>query len=112
MFSLQEEWNLVANKFNLAITTDFELTLQNIKLVIPVLLHHFGAQNGMLLVNDYRTISTHLTSIRQLGYGFSCLPLRSSFDISNEATAKNVITMLQDWGWSNTLLPAPAWLTS
>ncbi|MGF1595296.1 MAG: hypothetical protein ACFCUW_18600 [Kiloniellaceae bacterium] len=91
--TFQRHWIEISKRLGLSIQLDYEMSLQEKRLVVPVLLEGFGAEKGMLLVTDYPLISDVTDEITALGYGFSCLsPAPGPIDWPS------VMEMLQDWG--------------
>ena len=105
MTRFQHYWLAVATRNSLSLETDVSVLLGIETVVFPVILRHFGAERGMVLVTDYLQVRPYRALLVQAGYGFSVL---------TEPTAAlpacdDVGEMLKDWGWTG-LGPAPTWL--
>jgi len=85
----------VAQEFELRVRTPFRLSVAGRELEVPVLLEEFGAERGMLLLEDWSAISRCAEELVALGFGFSCLvnPAPGGYDDAGLAD------MLSDWGW-------------
>jgi hypothetical protein len=91
--AFQREWIEISEQLGLSIRLDYSVPLQKKRLVVPVLLEGYGAEEGMLLVTDYGLIREVADEVAALGYGFSCLsPSPGPIDWPS------ILKMLQDWG--------------
>jgi hypothetical protein len=100
----QEAWVDAAHEFGLHVHVPFQVSLDERSLEIPVLLEEFGAPRGMLLVEDWTTISSVADELVALGYGYSCI----QHPLANQYDAASLADMLADWGWSGVReLPEP-----
>ena len=85
--------------------TNFPIQTEKSVFIAPVLLRNFGAEIGLILVTDFRSIESIAKELQNIGYGFSTL----SEPLENERFDKNsVMEMLYDWGWSGLGEP-PSW---
>lgn len=109
MITLQKQWELIAKEFGLNIVIDYKFICDNIAIEVPVLLKDFGAKNGMLIIDNYRSVSSFVQIINQQDFGFSCLTSSKNFDLNISETRSSIIEMLSDWGWSSDA-PKPYWL--
>ncbi len=91
--AFQREWIESSERLGLSIRLDYAVPLREKRLIVPVLLEGYGAENGMLLVTDFDLIRDVDDELATLGYGFSCLsPPAGPIDWPS------VMKMLQDWG--------------
>jgi hypothetical protein len=60
-----------------------------------VLLLGYGAANGMLIVEDFSTISGHADEIVASGFGYSCMSDPGEAETVSSSEIKEV---LADWG--------------
>lgn len=102
----QKEWDEAAKRWGLRVDIPFVVELANDQVTVPVLLRDFGAFHGMLLVTDFKLISTHTDELARLGYGVSCLSDPGGLAHPDDDQA--LIEMLSDWGWSGRD-EAPTW---
>jgi hypothetical protein len=107
---LVEEWELARDDLGLDINAPYELDIgDNVVIRADLLVKHFGARNGMLIITEYESVSPHLERINELGYGFSVLeePRGSA---SESYDRKVFIDMLSDWGWGGPEAEKPEWV--
>jgi len=105
---LAEIWKELAVKLGLEIISPFSLTMSDgSELQVDVLLKNFGAEKGMLLVDDYSKIEGYTSSILSLGYGYSVLSSHAEPHALDDEAAKE---MLAEWTWSGSLESRPGWL--
>jgi hypothetical protein len=101
-------WEEAASDLGLEIVTPFELTLASgARILVPVLVHHFGALKGMLVLSDYSLIRSVIEEITQAGYGFSVL---SEPNEARVYVRVDYIKLLMDWGWAGPESSKPLWL--
>jgi hypothetical protein len=109
MSRLQTAWRTAAKDLRLETVVPFTLKTETFSITAEILLKHFGAENGMLIVSDYKIIEPHHDKIIQLGYGYATLT-EPDQDWPFTAEEKEAfIEMLSDWGWFGPG-EAPAWL--
>jgi hypothetical protein len=69
-----EQWELSRNDLALDEIAPYELDLgSNAAIRAVLLVRHFSARNGMLIITDSAGVSQRLERINELGYGFSVL---------------------------------------
>jgi len=98
--ALGKVWHQAGADLGLRVTAPFVLSTPNGEFLFDVLVHDFGSEQGMLLMESWSDEKAQ--AARLLGYGFSCLGA-GAYDRSG------FINVLQDWGWSGSST-APAWL--
>ena len=104
--SLADVWKGRARRFGLDVEAPFSFEIDTgDSITVDVLLRNFGAKNGMLLVTEFSLISSHLSEISRLEFGYSCLSELSQ----DEDPDKLTVELLSDWGWSGDGEP-PGWL--
>jgi hypothetical protein len=104
---LVEAWTEAGRDLGLEIVAPFEVSLASgTRIRVPVLLRHFGAREGMLLVAESKIIWEARDEIVESGYGFSVLG-GSSFE---QYARDTFIEVLRDWGWSGPESEQPGWL--
>src|SRR5450631_4458182 len=109
MSRLQTAWRTAAKDLGLDIVVPFILKAETFSITTELLLKHFGAEKGMLIVSDYNIIKPHHEKIIQLGYGYSTLT-EPDQDWPFTAEEKEAfIEMLSEWGWFGPG-KAPTWL--
>ncbi len=108
MTPFQNRWIEIARRFQLAVRTDVHVALDEEYLVAPVLLEHFGAAHGMVLVTEYAAIRRFTERLVAAGFGYSCLPETGKKEIDEAINDASIIEMLRDWSWSGPGTP-PAW---
>ena len=105
---LIQMWKEAADDLGLEITVPFDLTLgSGVKLHIPLLLRHFGGEEGMLVLSDYNTVKSISDELVQAGYGFSVLDEPRS---EEKYVRQDYIDILIDWGWFGDQTEKPDWL--
>jgi hypothetical protein len=62
----------------------------------------FGAENGMIIVNNYEQIKTVKERLIDAGFGYSVVDRGGNYDRTV------AIEMLRDWGWTCDV-PPPEW---
>ena len=67
----------------------------------------FGAPEGMLLIEDYYKIESHIDEIINMGYGFSVI---DDAEENEEFIIEEFKEVLSDWGWSGTIANKPNWV--
>lgn len=101
-------WNTASADLGIEIVAPFEVVLASGECIkVHLLVPHFGAAKGMLLLTDYSLIEDHTSEIIQAGYGFSVF---SEPEASEEYDRDSYIEVLRDWGWSGPESEKPAWL--
>jgi len=93
-------WRKAAADLGLRVTAPFVLSTPNGEFLFDVLVHDFGSERGMLLMERWSDEKAQAAKL--LGYGFSCLGA-GTYD------RNGFIDVLQDWGWFGSS-PIPAWL--
>lgn len=105
---LARAWAQVAAALGIEIAAPQTVTLPSGQRVdAVVLVKHFGAAKGMLVVTSYDQIRRHTTELVEAGYGFSVMsepaPERPLF-------IDGYRDVLRDWGWSGPVGQEPDWL--
>ncbi len=101
-----EEWRRAAAELGLRIEAPFVVQLRTGRLEARLLLRHFGARNGMLIVTDFSVIEPFADEVVAVGYGYSTLSEPRSADGYDKET---FVEMLWDWGWFGPDDERPAW---
>jgi hypothetical protein len=105
---LVQFWSKAADELGFQIVAPFEVTLgRGAKLQVPLLVLHFGAKHGMLVVPSYETVKDVANELVEAGYGFSVLSEPESHD---DYVREEYIEVLRDWGWSGEPSGMPLWL--
>ena len=101
------DWQLAALDLDVLIEGPTSIALGDRTLNVPLIVRHFGAANGMIVVSSYAEISEYTEDLLQRGYGYSVMsPPRSDTEYNRES----FIHLLSDWGWSGRPMDAPDWL--
>ena len=103
---LIDEWRKAAADLGLMIEAPFFLQLRGGRIEVRLLLRHFGAANGTLIVTDFSVIRPFEDQVVALGYGYSTLSEPSS-PVTYERDT--FVEILCDWGWSGPEEKRPAW---
>ena len=102
-------WQIAADDLGLDIVHPYSLILPSgARVEALFLVRHFGANKGMLIIDNYRTVDCHIDELASEGYGFSVLGEPSEHE---EYSQQDFIDLLIDWGWSGNKLTKPEWLT-
>ena len=104
----REIWQLAAKDLGLEIVAPFPLLLPSGKQVdAEVLLKNFGAEKGMLIINEYGQVALLVNEIINEGYGFSVIEKPKE----NETYKREeFIELLNEWSWSGAHEKCPAWI--
>ncbi|HID99943.1 MAG TPA: hypothetical protein EYP59_06605 [Thiotrichaceae bacterium] len=103
-----EIWQEAAHDLGLEIVVSFSLKLPSGKKInTDLLLRHFGDEQGMLIVRNYKKVKFWGDEISEQGYGFSVLSDSSKEEMYVKA---EFIDLLIDWGWSGQDSEQPEWL--
>lgn len=105
---LLTQWKIAANDLGIEIEAPFDLMLPSgVHLQVPILVRHFGASKGMLVVSDYALVKNLTDEIVRAGYGYSTMDEPRK---GEEYTREIFIEVLADWGWHNEKFDKPGWL--
>jgi len=96
-------WVELASKLGISIVAPFGLEVAGSRVQFSALLPQFGARLGMVVDADCDLLWLHRGNLIDAGYGYSCVELDGSADLSSAQE------ILSDWGWSGTL-QKPDWL--
>lgn len=100
-------WKEAAGDLGLKIVTPFELDLPSgARIRVPLMVRHFGAREGMLVLSDYSLVSAWIDEIGQAGYGFSTLSEPRTDEVYSR---EEYIEVLMDWGWTGAEGERPTW---
>lgn len=106
--TLASAWVKAASHLRLDIVAPFSVTLPSgRRLEAAVLVKHFGAPNGMLIVRHYDEVKRELGAIEAAGFGFSVL---EDPDPEEAFVVDTYAEILRDWGWTGELDQKPTWL--
>jgi len=101
-------WEKAASDLNLRITVPFNLHLTNEShLEAPMLVHHFGANKGMLVFTNYDDVSPCVNELAKSGYGFSVLSEPGEYE---HYEVEEYMELLAEWGWTGSDELRPDWL--
>jgi len=104
---LLDQWYEAARDLNLDVQAPFTAQLPSgAQIQGRLLLRHFGAENGMIVVTDYLSISPFVAEIIEAGYGFSTLSEPSEHEPYDREV---YVEMLRDWGWVGAEKDRPLW---
>lgn len=103
-------WKEAAKDLGFEIVSPFELVLgSGARIRVPLLVRHFGAAKGMLILSDYSLVACWIDEIQRTGYGFS---VWSEPDPGAEYDRAGFIEAFLDWGWAGPKSGKPSWLVS
>ncbi|CAN5259272.1 hypothetical protein BH23VER1_BH23VER1_32570 [soil metagenome] len=101
-------WKEAADDLGFEVVSPFELILKSGACVrFPLLVRHFGAIEGMLILSDYSLVSGWIDEIQEAGYGFS---VWSEPDLGALYDRAGFIEVFLEWGWAGPESETPAWL--
>ena len=108
MSTIAKEWEAVCDDLGVEIVAPFCVEIgNNVTIHAELLVKHFGAPNGMLIVTDYDLIEPHVKQLLKAGYGFSVLEELSADESYDRET---YVRMLSDWTWSGPEDQKPEWI--
>ena len=101
-------WQEAADDLGFEVVSPFELVLKSgVCIRVPLLVRHFGATEGMLILSDYSLVASWIDEIQQAGYGFS---VWSEPDPGARYDRAGFIEIFLDWGWAGSESQKPEWL--
>lgn len=101
-------WKEAADDLGFEVVSPFELVLgSGVRIRVPLLVRHFGATKGMLILSDYAAVANWIDEVQQAGYGFS---VWSEPDPEASYDRAGFIEVFLDWGWAGPESEKPAWL--
>jgi hypothetical protein len=104
---LLDEWSEAARDLDLDVQSPFAAALPSgTQIRGRLLLRNFGAENGMIVVTDYSSISPFVAEIVRAGYGFCTLSEPSEHECYDREV---YVEMLRDWGWVGAEEARPLW---
>lgn len=108
--TLESEWASAARLLGLETIAPFSVTLPSgTRVCAEVLVKHFGAANGMLIVRDYEQVRHVQGELEEAGFGFSVL----EDPRANEPfVLEEFADILRDWGWAGKADEEPEWMGS
>jgi len=90
-------WEKASKDLNFRITAPFTLTLSSgLKLKVALLVHNFGASKGMIILDSFDLIASHVDEVVDSGYGFSVIDKPTDLELYDIDDFKSI---LKDWGW-------------
>jgi hypothetical protein len=110
MTRLQKAWRTAAKELELDIVVPYKLKTEAFSLTAQVLLKNFGADEGLLIVSDYKIIEPYRDQIIKLGYGFATMEEPERDWPFDEEEQEAFIEMLSEWGWTGDPDQEPEWL--
>ena len=106
---LVQYWREAARDLGLDVEAPFVLLLPSGGEVrARLLLRHFGAVHGMLVVTDDEEIWCVRERVVAAGYGFSAM---NEPRPGERYKWESFVAMLRDWGWSGPEAARPEWCT-
>jgi hypothetical protein len=106
---LASYWQQAGRLLGFAVETPYVVMLSDgLSLNFSARLPDFGAAGGMLISDSYGHFASHISELAAAGYGYSVLDAQPNESIIR----KDVIELLQDWGWSSSSTCAPVWLNA
>ncbi len=98
---LGQKWLEAGRDLGFRVTAPFVLQIGEQSLLFDALVHDFGADHGMLLMETWGAAKAEAAFAQ--GYGYSCIN-------SGTYERKSTIEVLRDWTWSRDEDSKPAWL--
>lgn len=106
--NLVASWRWAARDLGVRIRAPFVVTVDEMRLEVPLLVEDFGAVNGMLIVPEYGLVRAWRDQIGRAGYGFSVLEEPPTADY----VRAEFVDLLTDWGWTGKPDERPEWMNS
>jgi len=103
-------WLEAARLLGLEVEAPCPVTLPSgATVVAEVLVRHFGASRGMLVVRRYDDVRRRNSELQASGFGFSVM---SDPGPTEAFEIQDYVDVLRDWGWSGPPSDVPAWMSA
>src|SRR5690349_2085674 len=104
--SLIKQWRAARDDLGIQIHAPHEVKVGGRATIrAKLLVRHFGAARGMLVVGDEAEVAAHADQLQRMGYGYSVFLDNATY------TRRGFIRILRDWGWTGPEAARPAWLS-